>query len=267
MQARSDCLRHLRCEARSERRLGLLLALSASLVGLGIASAAFAGFTTIEPNPSSENSQVMILDHIYGGSFTLEGDGVDYSNGSLSALRVSDYLPSTSSADNPGPNATDQLWQANQVNAVAQAVFAEDPSTPFGYIPGASGGSFTPLFTVSGSGYAVSGSGSFSPGSQIFRFGAENPYGLLSTLPSDNVDGKDHVVTYEVDGLGDSFKTWLLFFDDYGNNGQDADFDYQDLVIQVKTVPYTSTLPEPGSMMLICGVAIGLLKRLPRRIR
>ena len=242
--------------------------LRAGLLAFGIStSAAFAGFTTVQPNPASENSQPQVLDHIYGGAFTLE-DSVDYSNGTLTAVRVSDTASQSGglSYDNPGPNATDQLWQASQVQATAEAAFAEIATSPFGYIPGATGGSFTPLFSMTGSGYGVTGSGSFTPSSQ-FRLAAQNPFGLLSSTPSDNSDGKDHIVTYEVDGLNDSARTWLVFFDDYGNNGHDGDFDYQDLVIQLKTVPASlpsTSVPEPGSMMLVGGAMIALLKRVRR---
>jgi hypothetical protein len=240
----------------------------AGIAVIAIASSAFAGFTAIAPNPSSENSQAQILDHVYGGAFTLSPDGVDYSNGTLTIVRVSDTLPSTSGSDNPGPNATDQLWHAGQVTAQAEAAFAEYPTSPFGYIPGTSGGSFTPLFNVSGSGYAVSGSGTFSPGTGAFRFAGENAFGQLSSLPSDNADGKDHIVTYEVDGLADGLKTWLLFFDDYGDNGHDGEFDFQDLVIQLKTSPVGSpNLPEPGSLMMIVGTAAVLLSRVRPRLR
>jgi len=254
--------------ARSEHkfvRRGLRsMMLSAAAVGIGFASTAFAGFTTV--NTGSTPTQPQILDHIYGGTFTLE-DGVDYSNGTLTAVRVSDTTPQSGglSYDNPGPNASDQLWQASSVTATAEELSAEYPSTPFGYVPGASGGTFVPLFSITGSGYAVTGSGSFSPGSGSFRFEASNHFGPLSSLPSDNNDGKDHIVTYEIDGLGGGDKTWLLFFSDYGNTGTDGNFDFQNLAVQLQTVPASSSTPEPGSMMVLGGVGLALLKRLPRR--
>lgn len=270
MRRKMDCGRSVRSQISSQIKgkscRTLAMAVGAGMIALGIASSAFAGFTTIQPNPASENSQPQILDHIYGGAFTLD-DGVDYSNGTLTAIRVSDTAPQSGglSYDNPGPNVTDQLWQAGQFQATAEAAFAEIPTSPLGYIPGASGGSFTPLFAVSGSGYAVTGSGSFTPGSQTFRIAAQNPFGLLSSLPSDNADGNDHIVTYEIDGLSDSAKTWLVFFDDYGDNGHDGDFDYQDLVIQLKTLPAaSSSVPEPGSIMLVGGAVLALFKRVRR---
>jgi hypothetical protein len=265
MQARTKWTR-VHIGGWSAGLLARSLILSAALAGIGACSNALAGFTAIDPPPSYESTQAGIFDHIYGGSFTLEGDGVDYSNGTLTAVRVADSLPSSSTADSPGPDGTDQLWQASQVEATALASFATVPTSPFGYIEGASGGSFQPVFNVTGTGFNVTGSGSFTPGSEPFRFAAENPFGILSSSPADNADGNDHIVTYELDGQGGSAKTWLLFFDDYGNMGCNPDFDYQDLVIQVQTLPTpaTSSVPEPGGLMLLGGVAIGLLKRVRR---
>jgi hypothetical protein len=265
-----DLSARVACSHRFQHRGGRFARATALGIGLAcaaMASTARAGFSTINTAPTDETSQASILNHVYGGNFTLQPDGVDYSNGTLSVVRVSDYLPSSSSSANPGPNATDQLWNSSGgVTATAKALFAEDPSTPFGYIPGASGGNFQPLFSVGGGTFDVTGSGSFTPGS-TFRFAAENKFGLLSSSPSDNSDGKDHMITYQVDGLGGIDDTWLLFFDDYGDNGTDADFDYQDLVIQVTTVPTTTSVPEPGTLMLAGGAAVVLLKRVRRRSR
>jgi hypothetical protein len=255
---------------QSLRAGGLLSSLAAGLFACTAwTSSANAGFSTINAPPVFEAGQAGILDHTYGGSFTLLGDGVDFSNGSLTAVRVSDFLPVTGTADSPGANGTDQLWNASSYQANVVGSFASVQSSPFGYIPGTTGGSFVPLFTITGSGYNAVGSGSFSP-SGIFRIAAVNELGqlrpTLSSSPTDNLDGKDHVVTYEIDGLGGTDKTWLAFFDDYGNTGGNPDFDYQDLVIQLKTAPAgTSSVPEPASFLVIGGTAIILTRRVRSR--
>jgi len=256
----------LRVQCGRSRKLARALAAAAAVACLGLATSARAGFSTIQTPLSGNMTQPALLDHIYGGTFTLE-DGVDYTNGTITAVRISDTLPNTSSLsyDNPGPTATDQIWQDNTFQATVEYSSAEYPSTPFGYIPGSSGGTFTPLFTVSGSGYAVTGSGSFSPASGTFRVAAVNHFGDLSSLPSDNTDSQDHMVTYEIDGTGGTGDTYLALFTDYGNSGTDAYFDYQNLVVQLQT--NSSNVPEPGSLMIIGGVALGLLKRIPRRVR
>jgi hypothetical protein len=263
--------RNLRSSVRSSGRFARSLVLSAALAGIGLASTAFAGFTTIQtpPLPGGE-TQAGLLDGIYGGTFTLE-DGVDYSNGTLTAVRVSDTLPNTSSLSytNPGPNATDQTWAASSLTATVKFSQAEYVSSPFGYFPGASGptSAFVPLFSVTGGTFSASGTGSFSP-SGVFRLGADNIYGYLSSSPSDNADGNDHMITYQIQGLPGPDTTWLVAFNDYGNDGtgstEDAYYDFQNLVVQLQTLPASST-PEPGSLMVIGGLAIALLKRAPRR--
>jgi MYXO-CTERM domain-containing protein len=79
------------------------------------------------------------------------------------------------------------------------------------------------------------------------------------------------MVTYQIDGLGGSGDTWLLLFNDFGTNVTNTYFDYQNLVIQVNTEGAcshsSSSVPEPGSLMLVGGIGLGLLRRLPRRVR
>ena len=193
----------------------------------------------------------------------MQSDSVDYSNGTLSAVRVSDTLPGSGRTANPGPNNADQLWEDDAVFATVTAVWAEE-AQKFGYVPGASGGTYKNLFNVTGDDYNVTGSGSVpNPSGMIFRWGSENPFGLETSLPSDNTDGKDHMVTYQINGLSDNFTTFMLFFDDYGDNGKDADFDYQDLVVELKTIPAGSSaaIPEPGTLMLSAGAGLVLLRR------
>jgi hypothetical protein len=244
-------------------------AVASAVFCLGLANSAKAGFSTVEPPLNGNNTQPAVLNGIYGGTFSLNGDadGLDYSNGSITAVRVADSLPSTGTVtDNPGPNATDQLWQDSSVTATVKESNAKLTSTPFGYIPGASGGTFTSLFNVTGAGFGATGSATFSP-TGTFRFAAQNTYGVLSTLPSDNKDSLDHVITYEINGLGGTQKTWLLLFTDYGdNNVSDEYFDYQNLVVQLSATP-SSSVPEPGSLMLLGGAGLALFRRLPRRSR
>jgi hypothetical protein len=260
-----------RVHSKLKLRAGLLrgLILGAAVAGIGCATAAFAGFTTVNIDSGENPTQAQILDQVYGGAFTLE-DGVDYSNGTLTAVRVSDTTPQTGGLGyaNPGPNAADQLWESGgAVTAKVVESQAEDASSPFGYFLGGSGGTFTSLFSITGnnSPYGVTGSGSFNPGSQVFRFAVDNKFGYMSSLPSQNVDGNDHMVTYEIDGLTGTDKTWLLFFNDYGDNGTDAQYQYQNLAVQIQDVP-ASVVPEPGGLMILGGVGLAVLKRRSRRV-
>ena len=249
-------------------------AVASAVVCLGLAGSAQAGYTAIQSPLAGNNSQVTILDHVYGGTFVLSGDGVSYSNGAVTATRVNDTTPLTgTTTDSPGVNGTDSLWATGQVTATVKESNAEDPSTPFGYIEGSSaGGTFIPLFSVSGTGFSATGTATFTPSSNPYQFVAQDPVTLnsdkyISTLAAENGDGEDHAITYEITGLGSSTnKTWLLAFNDYGDGkAPDEYFDFQNLVVQLQTAPVASVVPEPGSLMLLGGVGLVLARRLPRR--
>ncbi|MBV8780430.1 MAG: PEP-CTERM sorting domain-containing protein [Phycisphaerae bacterium] len=215
----------------------------------------------MNPPASGEPSQQTILDHFYGGTFSVAPGGLNFSNGTLTAVRVSDNLPSSSSSANPGPDATDRFWQANAVYANAKAIFSATPASSFGYINGTSGGSYHSLFSITGDDYTVSGSGSIpNPQGQTWRWGFQSQFGLLSSNYTDNPGGTDHMVTYQLQGLNDNFTTWLLFFEDNGASGTNADFDFNDLVVELKTNP-TSTVPEPGTILICTGAGLLMLRR------
>ncbi len=239
-------------------RIGKAL-VRAAVVAAGImigVSSARAGYTTINPPPSApvaEKTQQQIFNQVYGSGFTLQGDGVSYSNGAITATRIN---------DTGSPN--DQIWSGTVTNATAEAVWAGYQQT-FGYYPNSSGGSFTPLFTANGTeSFSVTGSVSNPSLPATFRFGSSNQAGADSSLPSDNFDGKDHMISYQITGLGGNTPTYMLFFEDRGNTGSNPDFDFNDLVVQLQTSP--SSVPEPGTLMVVAGGALLLIKR-PRIIK
>lgn len=212
------------------------------------AASAVAGFTTISPPPAGELSHQQILDGVYGAGFS--PSGVDFVNAGLgiTATRVDDFSvagsppagPLNVATGAPG-SATDQVWSDGVATAVAEAKYAVDDQS-FGYWPGASGGSYTPLFNVTGNGFLVSGSAVQNFAGTQWRWGrGNNPSGPHSSLPSDNHDGLDHLVTYRITGLSNAFTVWLLFFEDRNipafPDGPDSDRDFNDLVVQIRAVP------------------------------
>ena len=186
-----------------------------------------------------EASFIDIINHLYGSGFTGNAfGGLSYTNGAITLTRVDDAgvgSPLNLSTGHAGA-ANDQIWQDGTVSASAEARFAGDRQQ-FGYDPGANGG-YVNLFHVAGQGFNVTGGiNNFTFGGQ-FAFArdgtGDGPHYSNNSL---NRDGADHMLTYEVTGLGS--KTWLLFWEDTdfpqsGQRGSDGDFN--DLVVEVQVI-------------------------------
>jgi len=175
-----------------------------------------AGFSPIQPsNNPGEMNIPQVLGQAYGGTFTQAANGVDFTNGTVTATRVDD--------------GADQVFR--QPIASAKAVYDPDASAgalTFGYLPGSTGGTFTPLFTETGSMTNVTGSsGALNVGGP-YRFAVRRGNNAVaSSGNSDNADGLDRLVTYKISGSGlGSNQNWLLGFED----GAHPPFDYNDAV-------------------------------------
>lgn len=248
----------------------------------GVASRA--AFTPILPPQPGEQSQAQILGHIYGGTFTGSGS-VNFSNGVVRATRIQDTLDPTvdrslaeptplfveSSGDglrvDPPLLATDQLWTADSVFAVARARFATY-SNEFGYLDGTSGKSFVKLFWTSGGGYTVGGTASLDGlAGHIFRWGRDGDGGVLTSQNADNSDGLDHMITYRIDpidlqGQPNNITTYVLFFEDSVKPGtRTYDADFNDMVVEIQAS--RSPIPEPAGLGA-AALGLGLLRRRSR---
>lgn len=237
---------------------------------IGLASPALAGYTQINA-PVGEESHSEIFSFIYGGHFT--ASGYDYTNGTITAHRVEDYV-SFNNAPSPAqslvgdPGTTDQFFSANYAYAQADAKFAVN-SQNFGYIN--SSNQYTKVFDQTGWGYQVGEnmtSNLTAASGQTIRFArnSNDDHWLMSSNPADNVDGKDHMVTYEiinnsVSSAAAPVRTWMLFFEDSPVGAQVADFDFNDLVVEVQAFANTS-VPEPTLLGL---ASLGLLALRRRR--
>jgi hypothetical protein len=183
--------------------------------GMQVAEAAF---TPIAPPFPGEKSQLDILQHVYGGTFNAVGN--DFSNGVVTAVRVKDTL--------------DTLWTTDGMDASAKAVFAKFDQN-FGFFEGESGGSFNSLFNVTQKGFNPANSVADITINGTFRFARSGTQGVTVTSnPSDNPGGFDHMVTYKIVGLESvgKYPVMMLFFEDRRFNN--ADFDYNDLVVEVR---------------------------------
>jgi hypothetical protein len=212
-----------------------------ALVGMILVApgSANAYYTTINPSPGSEPSLLVstngldpILDHLYG-------------------------LGNIARIDDSG----DQVWMNLDGGATATGKWAA-ATEGFGYFDGATGGSYSQLFSVAQgtNGYLSGYSGSI-PGSAIlpiFRLALNGgSYGLWSSQQSDNTTpANDHMVTWLITG-GPSSGNYVVGWEVENLN----DADYQDLVVEIsKAAP----IPAPGAILL-GSIGVGLVGWLRRR--
>jgi len=218
--------------------------LGATLTG-GAGGVARAGFTPVNQHPPPrEPNQEQILEHVYGGNF--KSDGVNFSNGTVTAMRIDD--------------ADDTTWTQQVASVRPLANFAKRKQA-LGFFEDTHGAS-KPLFAVTGSKYDVSG-GAIVPGARLngeIRAGRyENVERAFSSLPSQNRDHLDHLVSYRLSGPEIEQPTYVLFWED--KLGPKSDFDFNDLVVEVtaKSDPLMIPLP-PAAWSGLAGLAmIGLV--------
>lgn len=272
-------------------RLSLMTAaalLIVTIIGLSDGIARAAVFTTVNPATPPEKSTNEILSHIYGGTFVPVG--VNYTNGVITATRIADNAavggrsikPLNLFDDNLGggngdgvnteplADTTDQLWTADSVVATAQARYAVY-TQKFGFFDGTSGGSYVPVFDVTGDGFNVTGAGSIANlGGHTWRWARAGGFFTFTSQNVDNPSSIDHMVTYRVDfnsggDLGSStVTTYLLFWEDKApNDNPPPDYDYNDLVVEIRAS--RTDVPEPASAAL--GAAAMMLVATMRRPR
>jgi hypothetical protein len=237
-----------------------------------------AGFTPINPPPFGEDTHQEIFSAVYGGNFVPTGAlNLDFTNGTITATRVEDFVDPTLSLSRFEPlslinsyGSDDQIWQADFQFASAEAKFAVFQQK-FGYFLGLDGNEYHNLFDQTGLIYNVQGESSLAEVSgQVIRWARAGEDRIVSSRPSDNADGMDHMVTYQITGVDqpviidgqqvrgqqNNLIRWLVFFEDKFQGEQLFDFDYNDLVVEITA---TTPIPEPGIAMPL--VLAGLLGR------
>lgn len=232
-----------------------------SVALLAMVSFSQADFTPITTPIPGELGHAEILSAIYGGTFT--PSGVNFSNGTITAVRVPDF-PLSGSQSLVGPiGATDQIWDDGFAKATAQAAYSTMPDKTFGYVSGASGAGYTKLFDIGGYGLAVTGSADLNMQGMTWRW-AQTYQGFFGTVghssaEADNPNAQDRMVTYQINGLADDFTTWMLCWEDQDTGDIGVD-DFNDVVIAVKG----TAVPVPGALVL-GALGLGLVGWYQRR--
>lgn len=214
-----------------------------------------AGMTSLKAPPVSEAGHEQILERVYGGNFSKVGD--DYYNGNVSAKRLDDWLSDASVQSLKSGEcgyATDQYF-CGEFSVRALAKFSGN-SQSIGVL--GKSGDLHKLLKVDGYGFDVSGgSATLNLGNETFKWARWGDSGYQTSLKTDNLDLRDHLATYVVEGLpGQQTPTFVLFWEDLNRTAtmpmKRSWADYNDLVLEVKSIAANAIpLPAPAIAGLI----------------
>jgi hypothetical protein len=215
------------------------------------AASAHAGLTTVKPAKPSEMGIEQILEGTYGGNFSASGS--NFTNGTLTATRIDDDF--------------DQVWTGGTFDICAKAKFSGYTQS-LGYMSH-SDNTIHNLFDTTGFGLACSGSLSNIVIGDDFCFSRDGDSGLQMSELNENTDGRDHMVSFKIDGLNSP--TYLLFFEDLnltpGLSLNRSYADYNDLVVQVTRSNgggIAAPLPPAvltGGVLMAANAVVGLIRR------
>ena len=243
---------------------------SAALAIASFAGAsAYASFSPVGVLHPGEAGQLQILEHQYGGDWHRVGD--DFYNGTMSAKRMDDFLSDPSVLDvakGACGYSTDQYWCGDKIQLTAVAKFSGNAQR-LSLVD--SDGQTTKALDVKGYGFNIEpATTTVNMHGDTFTFRRDGDGGPMFSVNSMNLDLRDHVITYVIEGLpGVSGPVWMMFFEDMNklvNTPKNRTFaDYNDLIVEVRSVVSAVPLP-PASWAGLFTIAGGALVRSRKHI-
>lgn len=264
---------------KSIRKSWVAVAMAAVAVGT---SGAFAGtYTPVNMSGGSEPDVIKALGVAFQNTYGL-GVGLNEFTGAVngtltstsgtgfSFVRVADAGGDGSALSIHGTNygtADDNVFQDGTTKFKLQIGYTGGLPEKVGLALGDSGGTFSDLFTTtSTTPGATSEALGLIPNGGKFRVGATeagNTANYFSSKASENgaldhdaTHGGDHFVTYALLDKNSSFVSFFLCFEDNADTSPFApsDYDYNDLIIQMKAVPLPASVWMGGALL---GLAAG----------
>ncbi len=276
------------------KNLSIICAVAAVVI-VSASSAVFGtlSYTSIYNPPIGEANHAQILKQIYsidggyGGTFTKSGVNYYNTSAGISALRVYDAGNDANRLNllTGTQDDIDQIWTDGVATLTAEVKYAALHQS-FGWNGGdGTGTTYHELLTQEDiptqRAVTLNISGDFLWGcwpTDRYKWQWDNDYGCNHwwdiyeqcwyrdwssnpkwwSMNSKNADGKDHMVTYKIGGLGSpQTVVWLIFMEDL--NLYQADKDYNDFVVQISAVP--RIVPEPATIALLTLGGLVLFRR------
>ncbi|MEM9661941.1 MAG: hypothetical protein AAF937_06490 [Planctomycetota bacterium] len=215
-----------------------------------------------EPWPGEATHAQMLAD-AFGGTFTSLGtaEGINYNtsssatltdtgftNGSFTAVRVAD------SGSSMAPNLTslatgsDSIFARGSYDAVSLGGFSS-LSHEFGYME--ESGEFNSLVSSS-TGFSMD----YHPKAD-FEWAMKASNGATFSSDSDANEGRDHMVSYAIYNDQNEFIAAVLFFEDFGGEGSDWDYNDFSVMLTLAPTPQAAMLGLAG----LGGIGLGAGRR------